>query len=155
MKKIIIISMLMTLTGFVFGQKYIKLTDTYNGKPVTVHSKNLLAVAYEETKKIYVAGMSEDAFVNRCLSNIPSQYQDFKNAYVPYAKYLYSIHNNNYTKEQALSNDTGVEFVNNVNSLIDWRTAHPGDNPIYRPWWRNVIHWVAIVFTWLDENLPE
>ena len=152
--KLIIAAILITFVSVVQAQKQITINDVYKGKPVLQTAKEYDVNAFLETKAIYKVGMSESAFVDLCLKGFPTNFKTLKDVYVPYAKYLYSFHKRGLTENQVLNEVNGVEFVDCVNGCIAWQLANPGVDPPAFSWWRTVIHWAALFFTWLDENLP-
>ena len=146
---------LLTIVSVVQAQKKITVNDVYNGVTVLQIAKDHAVEAYIATKSIYMDGMSESAFVNECLKNFPKQYYSLREVYIPYASYLYSFHKQGLTEDQVRKIVTGKEFVDCTNGVLAWKQANPGMDPVDLPWWRTAIHWVAVIFTWLDEVLPK
>lgn len=137
------------------AQKKITIYDRYNGKTVLEIAKEHAVEAFIATKSIYQDGMTESAFVDKCLPNFPKEYYSLREVYIPYASYLFSFHRKGLTEDQVRKSVTGQEYVDCSNGILVWRSAHPGVNPEDSPWWKHVIHWAAIIFTFLDEQIPE
>jgi hypothetical protein len=151
--KSIIVMALMALVSVVQAQKLITVNDVYNGQTVLQIAKEHAVEAFIATKSIYKNDMTESAFVNACLQNFPKNYSDLREAYVPYAVYLYSFHQRGLTEDQVRKIVTGKEYVDCTNGLIGWRKAHPGEDPMKTPWWKFIIHWAALILTAIDERV--
>ncbi len=153
--KFIILSALISFAAISMAQTKITINDVYNGQSVTQFAKEHAVKAFIATKPFYKDGTTEEAFVNQCFNNFPSKYADLRDAYMPYAKYLYSLHKRGLTEDEVRKITTGKEFVDTTNQLIAWKKDHPGEVIEGAPWWRKTISFLAEFFTWLDEILPE
>ena len=137
--------------SFSHAQKQISVTDVFDGKTVLSIAKDHAVDAYSETQSIYKTGMSETIFVNECLKAFPADYKSLREVYVPYAKYLYSLHRRGLTDEQVRNSVTGKEYVDCANGILLWQQANPGMEPVSGKWWKEAIHLAARFFTLLDE----
>jgi len=152
--KLILIFLIVAFVTETQAQKKITMYDVYKGKSVLQTAKEYDVNAFLETKTLYKGGMTESAFVELCLKAFPVGYKSLRDAYVPYAKYLYSFHKRGLTESQVLKEITGEEFADCATGVLVWQQANPGVDPPAFSWWRDVIHWAAVLFTWLDEVLP-
>ncbi len=153
--KLILAIVLFAIATVTQAQRKITISDVINGKTVLQIAKDHAVEAFIATKAIYKPGMTEGAFVNECLKNFPKEYYALREVFVPYASYLYSFHSRGLTEDQVRKLVTGKEYVDCSNGLVGWQLANPGVNVVDSPWWRNVIHWAAVLLTKLDEILPK
>jgi hypothetical protein len=138
--------------SMVHAQKQISVNDVYDGKTVLDIARDHAVNAIIETKSIYKSGMTELEFVNQCLQAFPKtrEYLSLRDAYIPYAKYLYAFHKRGFTDEQVRNSVTGKEYVACANGILAWQHANPGLEPVTSKWWKEAIHWAAEFLKWLD-----
>jgi hypothetical protein len=128
----------------------ISANDVYNGKTVKQTAKEYDLNAFLETKTIYKSGMTESAFVDICLQAFPANFKSLRDAYVPYAKYLYSFHERGLDEKQVVTEINGEEFADCATAVLAWKKANPDVELPTFSWWRKAIKWAAAFFTWLD-----
>ena len=122
------------------AQKTYKANDVVGGKTVINLAKAWDLQAFQETKEIYKAGMSQEAFIALIKSNFPTQAKEsFKDVFVPYYEYVYKFHSRGLTDSQVVGSITGNETAALMSNISIWNSQHPGEIPallkINWKWW--------------------
>ncbi len=153
MKKIIII-VVVALISFVTttqAQKTYKASDVVGGKTITSLAKEWDLQAFQETKEIYKAGMSQETFIALIKKNFPSAAKEsFKDVFVPYYEYIYKFHSKGLTDSQIIGSITGNETAALITNLSSWNNVNPGVLPAMLPGWP---WWLRLIVIIIEEIL--
>lgn len=142
MKKIVIIFVvaLLSFVATTQAQKIFKASDVVGGKTITTLAKDWDLQAFQETKEIYKAGMSQETFISLIKGGFPTiASASFKEVFVPYYEYIYKFHSRGLTDSQVVSSITGNETAALMTNISVWNNQNPGEIPamlkINWKWW--------------------
>ena len=139
--KFIILTLLVSMVSFAMAQKTFKPGDVIEGKTIVSWAKDWDLKAFQQTKEIYKAGMSQGEFIKIIRSNFPSQApKSLIDVFQPYYEYIYNFHARNLSEKQVQSSITGVETAELITELSTWNTNNPGDALNFKKWnWKKII----------------
>jgi len=139
--KFIILTLLVSMVSFAMAQKTFKPGDVIEGKTIVSWAKDWDLKAFQQTKEIYKAGMSQGEFIKIIRSNFPSQApKSLIDVFQPYYEYIYNFHARNLSEKQVQSMITGVETAELITELSTWNTNNPGDALNFKKWnWKKII----------------
>lgn len=139
--KFIILALLVSMVSFAMAQKTFKPGDVIEGKTIVSWAKDWDLKAFQQTKEIYKAGMSQDEFIRIIRSNFPSQApKSLIDAFQPYYEYIYNFHARDLSEKEVQSSITGVETAELITELSTWNTNNPGDALNFKKWnWKKII----------------
>lgn len=139
--KLIIIATLVAFVSIVQAQKTFVPSDVIGGKTISKWAKEWDLNAFQQTKEVYKKGMSEESFIKAIKSNFPAQASaSFKEVFVPYYEYVYTLHTRGLTDAQVVNVVTGRETTEMINGLSTWNANNPGGLIEANKWpWKKIL----------------
>jgi cell division protein YceG involved in septum cleavage len=146
-KILILIISVISLIGTVQAQKIFKASDKIEGKTISQWAKEWDLKAFQDSKSVYRAGMSQETFIALIKSNFPTQTtESFKGVFVPYYEYIYRFHSRGYTDTQVLNSITGNETAAMISDVSTWNFNNPGQiQPVMGIPWKFIIECVIVI----------
>jgi hypothetical protein len=147
--KFIILTLLVSMVSFAMAQKTFKPGDVIEGKTIVSWAKDWDLKAFQQTKEIYKAGMSQGEFIKIIRSNFPSQApKSLIDVFQPYYEYIYNFHARNLSEKQVQSMITGVETAELITELSTWKANNPDDALNIKKWnWRKIVEIAIALLT--------
>ncbi|MBK6963156.1 MAG: hypothetical protein IPH20_04255 [Bacteroidales bacterium] len=145
--KLIIIATLVAFVSIVQAQKTFVPSDVIGGKTIVKWAKEWDLKAFQQTKEVYQKGMSQEAFIKAIKSNFPAQASaSFKEVFVPYYEYVYTLHTRGLTDAQVVNAVTGRETTEMINGLSTWNANNPGVLIEAAKWpWKKILEILDII----------
>ena len=139
--KLIIIATLVAFVSIVQAQKTFVPSDVIGGKTIVNWAKEWDLNAFQQTKEIYKKGMTQEEFVRIIKNSFPAQASaSFKEVFVPYYEYVFTLHTKGLTDAQVVNAVTGRETTEMINGLSTWNTNNPGGLIEAAKWpWRKIL----------------
>lgn len=128
--KLIIIAILVGFVSIIQAQKTYLPSDVIEGKTIVQWAKEWDLQAFQQTKEVYINGMSKESFIQAIKNNFPPKASvSFKEVFVPYYEYVYDFHSRGLTDTQVVNAITGRETAEMLNGLSTWNANNPGILP--------------------------